>query len=89
MISAKEAVKIAFSYIRDIFPDEQKFELEEVEYSDDSQDWSITISFPDKITTGGGLAALQNIISTPRKYKSILVNASTGSVDAMKIRSLA
>jgi len=89
MISAKEAVKIAFSYMKEFFPKERELELEEIELDDNRKDWSITISFPDKRTTSGIAAFTHSITSAPRKYKSILVNLENGNVDAMKIRKLA
>ncbi|MDB4906264.1 MAG: hypothetical protein JWO05_1048 [Gemmatimonadetes bacterium] len=66
--------------------------LEEVELSDDSRFWKITLGWVEpasRTTQAGGnifAAARADIVPLPRVYKQFLVNGETGQVASMKIR---
>lgn len=76
------AVSNAQKYLRDFYPEIQKVQLEEVEFDSISQQWLITLSFPDTETFPVGLGLLT------RKYKLFKIDAQTGEVIAMKIRQI-
>jgi hypothetical protein len=86
MIDVKEATEVALEYFQDIYSD-QAFSnvlLEEVEreQEDDTPYWLITIGFTERKQEGplGQLAS-------SRRYKRFKIDAETGEVVSMKIRS--
>lgn len=87
MIDVKEATQIALDYFQDIYSD-QSFSnvlLEEVERAqeDDSSYWWITIGFTEDRQTGPFAQ-----LPSSRRYKRFKIDAETGEVLAMKIRSV-
>jgi hypothetical protein len=82
MIDAREAASRAANYLKDLFPEAQGMQLEEVEISDDDSEWSITLSFfdPEKISLP--------LNPPPKKYKIFRIDAETAEVRSMKIRKV-
>ena len=90
MLDVKEATEGALSYFKDL-DDENTFSnvlLEEVER--DGEDgtsywfWFITVGFTETKQEGGPLGPL----GSDRRYKRFKINAETGEVVSMKIRSV-
>jgi hypothetical protein len=84
MIDVKQAAQSATNFITGLYSDQviSDVRLEEVELSEDTKYWLITLSFPAPpspgvITFGGR-----------RQYKIFKVDADTGTVLSMKIREL-
>jgi len=88
MIDVKEATQRALAYFEKLYGEEEftNVLLEEVEKSEEEgmSYWLITIGFTEPETMGGPLSPL----STRRRYKRFKIDAETGEVVAMKIRSL-
>jgi len=87
MIDVKEATQIALEYFQDLYSD-QSFSnvlLEEVEreQEDGSSYWWITIGFTDQMD-----GPLGGHVASSRRYKRFKIDAETGEVLAMKIRSV-
>jgi len=85
MIPVKQAVKIAFELLNDLY-DAKKFAdvmLEEVERSEDGQVWLITISFSRQMPSENIMEAIGS-----RKYarslKLFQIRADTGEMVSMK-----
>ena len=81
-IDVRLAVTNAQKYLSDFYPNIQKVQLEEVEFDNISQQWLITLSFPDTEAFPAGLGLLS------RKYKLFRIDAQSGEVMAMKIRQI-
>ena len=82
MINAKEATERAANYLRELVPLASSPILEEVERSDDGQFWFITLSY----LPGG---STQFYFPGGKKdYKQFKVNATSGEIEWMKIRSI-
>lgn len=87
MIDVKEATQIALSYFEELYGEDafSNVLLEEVERDeeDDTTYWFITIGFTERQQRGplGQLA-------TSRRYKRFKIDAETGKVVSMKIRSV-
>jgi hypothetical protein len=86
-IGVKEAVKAATEAIKDLLPgpDLGDLRLEEVEQTDDERYWLITLGY--------SVRQFSPIVPLPlrghdRIYKQFKVDADTGRVMSMKIRSL-
>ena len=94
MINVKEAVQRALTEAQEFYANQELLDLalEEVERSDDGNYWLITLGFlvPNRNQTRGPLAALTGTEASPyvRKYKLFKIDAATGEVLAMKIRSV-
>jgi hypothetical protein len=84
-ISAADAAYAAKEYFRALFPNVHKFSLEEVELSEDGLYWMITLGYeiPKDL-----LEASAFFQPPSTKFKVFKVNAQTGQVLSMKIRSL-
>jgi hypothetical protein len=88
MIDAKVASLSAYNYLdslQDVMGGGfQDIRLEEVELTDDKDYWLITLGYdlPDKFKGALGLEVFR------REYKLFRVNAQTGEVESMKIRSV-
>lgn len=79
MIQLKDAVTIAQSRMAELVPQATSLLLEEIELT--NNEWVITLSFPD-----GQYLGLNIVGGTPRKYKTIIIDAETGDFKSMKIR---
>ena len=86
MISVRDAAKNALNFYKDIYPDISGELIEEVEFDSAHQHWLITLSFP----VGYEPQSISNIFQPKieRKYKTFQVDAETGKVVSMKIRTL-
>jgi hypothetical protein len=81
-VDVKSAVAIAMDYLKgfeDVVGPIREIRLEETEY-DDSGCWLITLSTVE----GGGIAALTG----KRNYKQFRIDAGTGKVRSMNVRTL-
>ena len=83
-IDVKSAVRIAIDYLREFneFMPLRDFRLEEVEF-DESGSWLITLSAEE--VNPGPFAALE---LSKRNYKRFRIDAQTGEVKSMKVRTL-
>ena len=88
MLSVKEAAQVAFEYFDDLYEDApvSSVLLEEVEQVESGNGplWHITLGFTDESSRGGAAV----MASKPRRYKRFEIDAETGEVKAMKIRSV-
>jgi hypothetical protein len=78
MVDVKEATRTASEYFADLYPSNSygDLRLEEVELTEDEKYWLITLSYQD------------NKMIPRRQYKSFKIDAQTGKVQAMKIRTV-
>lgn len=83
-ISVEKAAQAARLYFSRLFPTVRNFSLEEVELSDDGKYWMITLGYT---TTTADERETWTLPKT--KFKVFKVDAMTGNVLSMKIRSLA
>ena len=90
MIDVKQAVRSAEDYARELFDDEnlRHLRLEEVELSEDGRQWKVTLGWVEPAVAKPGLMINGAVHRLPRVYKLFEVDAETGSVSSMKIRSL-
>lgn len=90
-IDVKDAAKAAAEYFVELYPDTQYSDLmlEEVELSEDEKHWLITLSYASEPPPPPP-SGLEKLFSKQgsRKYKIFKIDAATGKVEAMKIRSL-
>jgi hypothetical protein len=92
MMEIKHAVTAAMEFARAVYDDRELrgLRLEEVEADAGSPAWKITLGWiePDyqPLTLTEGMLSRH---STPRVYKTFLVDAETGRVQSMKIREIA
>lgn len=88
MIDVKEAVKIAMDFVKTVFPEEKfdRITLEEVELSEDSSYWYVTIGL-GKIVTEDLFVALAERSKLLVKYKIFKIHHDTGRVVSMKMRA--
>lgn len=88
MIDVKEATQLAVSYFEDLYGEDtySNVLLEEVERDekDGNPYWLITIGFTDHTPEAGPLGPLES----SRRYKRFRIDAETGEVVSMKIRSV-
>lgn len=84
-MTIKELADIAANYLKSFFPDADKIQLEEIEITDDSKYWNITLSYEstDAPDNSGGW-----LLSKSRKYKIFKIDAKAGDVRSMKIRDM-
>lgn len=91
MIDVKEAANAAAEYFSKLYSGKQYSDLllEEVELSEDEKHWLITLSYAYKPAAPPSASALDLFSKqSGRKYKIFKIDAATGNVEAMKIRSL-
>jgi hypothetical protein len=88
MIDVKEATQIALSYFEDLYGEDafSNVLLEEVERDEEegTSYWLITIGFTEHSSEGGPLGPL----ASSRRYKRFKIDAETGEVVSMEIRSV-
>ncbi len=86
MIDVKQAAKAAAEYFVDLYPDQEYTHilLEEAEHDENENVWSITLgySIPNPASVLG--------VKLPdyRRYKVFKIDAETGKVISMKIRTV-
>ena len=85
MLDVKEAAQRASQYFASLYADQgvSNMQLEEVELTDDGQYWLITLSYPGDPPNNPFLNLPSN-----RKYKVFRIDAETGEVKSMKIRTV-
>lgn len=92
MLDPKEAATIAAERFDEFYPNEpfEDIRLEEVErIEEDTQVyWLITLGYVDKSTSTDRGAMNSLLPNAVRNYKRFKINAETGDVVWMKIRSL-
>ena len=83
MLDVKEAAQRAAEYFAGLYAEQgiANVQLEEVELSEDGQNWLITLSYPAPREVG-------SLAFRARKYKVFTIDASTGEVKSMKIRKV-
>lgn len=86
MITHKQAATTAINFIMETFPGTNP-RLEEMEASDDSAFWYITVSMFRGPTQASFADAMGNS-SQYREYKTVKIDAETGTVKSVKIRQL-
>lgn len=87
MIDVKQAVMKASEYFDEFFPEVVKKQLEEVEKVEDGKYWLITLSFPYNEYYEPSVMEMMSARGK-QQYKSFKVDANTGEVLSMKIRSV-
>lgn len=87
-IGVKEAVQAARAAVQELLPasDLNDLQLEEVEQSEDEKYWLITLGFYERPT--GIESQINPFAKGARKYKLFKVDAESGKVRAMKIRTV-
>jgi hypothetical protein len=93
MVDVKEAAQRAADYFAKIYSDKPYSDvlLEEVELSEDEKYWLITLSYAYELPTVSLVSPMNpfaKLKDGPRRYKLFKIDAATGNVKAMKIRSL-
>ena len=89
MIDVKSAVRIAIQYLGEFqeFIPARSIRLEETEY-DDAGYWLITLSTLSTDDPSSTLGSLTEILNQKRIYKQFKIDAESGKVKSMKVRSL-
>ena len=93
-VSVKSAVKAAIDYVKDLYADSnlRDLMLEEVEFSEATNQWFITVGFSLPETKGVESTSLIMPSKTSRalshRYKVVNIDAETGKPVSMKIRSI-
>ncbi len=94
MIDVKQAVSVAAAYFADLYADQSYSSvlLEEVEYNEDDNVWLITLGYSPSLTlldaVEKSLTPLSALNPKERKYKIFRIDAKTGKVLSMKIRTV-
>ena len=91
-ITAQQAVQAAFSYVGEMYSGQaQDILLEEIELRETEVVWAVTVSFvrvsPLAPVGSTGLITQSLGARAPRLYKALEIDAETGAVRAMRIRS--
>jgi hypothetical protein len=93
MIDVKQAVKAAYDYMKEVYPEQlHELRLEEVERSEDERYWLITMGYTEEKpqarprNIGQALDQFGRIPQIQRAYKALKIDAETGDVESMKIR---
>jgi hypothetical protein len=90
MIKVQEAIQAAMAFVAENFAagNLSPLRLEEVEPSDDGTYWYITVSVFRGPPQSAFAQALVGVATEYRDYKTVTVDASTGTVKSVKIRQL-
>jgi len=90
MIDVKEAVQIAFEKLHQFYGENTlDVLLEEVDFDEQSNEWLITIGFSVRTVQQNLQSVLGGGLDTgTRKYKVFTIDADTGEMRSMKIRTL-
>ena len=92
-IDVKQAVIAAIAYVRNLYAESNLRDvlLEEVEFSDATDQWIVTVGFslPEtKEETTSLIFPSKTSRELSRRYKVVNINAETGQPISMKIRNL-
>jgi hypothetical protein len=85
-LDVAQAANAAARYFKTLYPNVQKFSLEEVDRTEDEKFWLITLSF--EVKNGGGKNLVSPFAPPATKYKVFKVDVETGRVMSMKIRTV-
>lgn len=85
-LTPKEAARRAQDFLLELLGPLENVLLEEVELSEDDNEWLITLSYMTRAAPPAGLTS--KLSSFERCYKRFIVNARTGEVCAMHIRQV-
>ena len=90
LIDVKQAVKAAVEYFAKLYWDKPYSDLlvEEVELSETKRRWLITLSYAFEPPPEPTLSQLLAGKERPRRYKVFEIEAATGKVNAMRMRSI-
>lgn len=90
LIDVKQAVKAAVEYFAKLYSDKQYSDLlvEEVELSETKRRWLITLSYASEPPPEPTIGQLLGGKERPRRYKVFEIEAATGKVNAMRMRSV-
>lgn len=95
MIDVKNAVKTAYNYMREVYPEPPEgLRLEEVELSEDGEEWLITMGYNEEVPPPSArnsaqmLAQVGRQATMTRTYKRLIIDGETGKVKAMRIRAV-
>lgn len=95
MIDLKAAAMAAETYARDLYPDGELgfLRVEEIELSEDAKTWHVTLGWVERAIRESGpmagtLSGATEILTLPRVYKRLAIDAETGAVRSMKIRKV-
>ena len=89
----KDAVAAAIAYVKELYDGVSLRDLllEEIEYSDASDKWLVTIGFslPEtrEVSTSVILPS-KTSRELSRRYKTVIIDAVSGTADSMKIRTV-
>jgi hypothetical protein len=92
-VPVKTAVETAIGYVTELYQGQRLRDLllEEVEYSESTEKWIVTIgfSFPEtqEVSTSVILPS-QTSRQLSRRYKTVIIDAATGTPVSMKIRAV-
>jgi hypothetical protein len=89
-ITVKTAVANAMQFVRDLYEGEQVKDilLEEIEFSESTNQWLVTIGFTINKIKDDSSSLLLPTRELGRKYKIVHVDAQSGKPISMKIREL-
>lgn len=92
-VPVKDAVAAAIAYVKELYEGVSLRDLllEEIEYSDASEKWLVTIGFslPEtKEVSTSVIFPSKTSRELSRRYKTVIIDAVSGSPDSMKIRTV-
>ena len=92
-VPVKIAVAAAIAYVKELYEDISLRDLllEEIEYSDASDKWLVTIGFslPEiKDVPTSVILPSKTSRELSRRYKTVIIGAVSGTPDSMKIRTV-
>ncbi len=89
MIDAKEAARIAFEYVQEVYKADEipHLSLEEVELSSEGDYWLVTVSFLRPVSKSP-IEAMTTGQQGTATYKLLRIQAEGGQVHSMKIRTI-
>lgn len=93
MIDVKEAVRKAYDYMKEVYPESlRELRLEEVDRDDLTDNWLITMGYTEDVPISRARNAIQQVLRADqlqpvtRSYKILTIDKETGDVKKMKIR---
>ena len=92
-VPVKEAVAAAIAYVKELYEgvNLRDLLLEEIEYSNASDKWLVTIGFslPEtKEVSSSVIFPSKTSRELSRRYKTVIIDAFSGTPDSMKIRNV-
>lgn len=92
-VSVKVAVAAAIAYIKELYEgiSLRDLLLEEIEYSDASDKWLVTIGFSPPATKDVSTSVIlpsNTSQELSRLFKTVIIDAVSGKPDSMKIRTV-